>query len=483
MNRCWSLVAACVLSGATAVAQGSPAPAGSGAARVSISGIVYDSLGRAPLMDAAVQLVNADSVAAPGRSVSTDSTGRFRIDSVPPGRYLLGFFHPMLDSLGLEATPNEVFVTGRSAIRADLGIPSPFTLRRGLCGAEAISDSTALILGFVRSASGKLPVDSAMITARWLELSIASGRIARDIQRRAVTTQAGGWYVICGAPNGGVVSVQATHGADSTAALDMELPQSGFLRRDLYFGVARLVGIDTAQRSDDSVMIAASPRFGGDGRLSGMVYAARGRRPLAGARVSLLNGPQTRANERGEWTLTGLPTGTRTLEVRAVAHVPVSMTVDVVDDAAPVVIEMVTLQSVLDTIRVTASRGTANANLLEFLKRRRSSGGGRFLGREDIASRRPLYTSDLFRTVPGVQIDRVRNGDDIITMRGNSFSSARCQPSIFVNGMNMRGLSANDIDGFIRPDELFGVEIYTNATAPAQYSEMNGCGAILFWSR
>lgn len=480
--RFWILLAALAASVAPIDGQSTPVPRGS-APLISVSGVVYDSVARAPLADAEVQLVNADNVSAAARTVSADAAGRYRIDSVPFGRYLIGFLHPMLDSLGVEPTPREVFVDGRSALRVDLFIPSADALRRGLCGAASIADSTALILGFARNATGKTSVDSAVVTLQWVELALESGRFAKSIERRVVATRETGWFAVCGAPNGGTVLLQAAHDSDSTTALELELPQSGFVRRDMYFGTARIVAVDSARRGDDSVMIAAAPRYGGDGRITGTVFAARGRRPLSGARVSIVNGPETRADEGGAWTLTGVPTGTRTLTVRAVAHVPLSMAVDVVDDAAPITVEMVTLQSVLDTIRVTATRGSGNRNLVEFLKRKRSSGAGRFLGSEDIAARQPVFTSDLFRSVPGVQIDRDRNGDEIITMRGNSFSSARCQPSIFVNGMSMRGLSATDINGFIRPNELIGVEIYSNATAPALYSEMNGCGAILFWSR
>ena len=98
-----------------------------------------------------------------------------------------------------------------------------------------------------------------------------------------------------------------------------------------------------------------------------------------------------------------------------------------------------------------------------------------------IAQRRPVFTADLFRTIPGVYVDRDRNGEEILTMRGNA--TGRCRPSIFVNGMSMRGMSAGEINGFVRPNELVGVEVYSAAGAPAQFSEMNGCGSIVFWSR
>ena len=116
------------------------------------------------------------------------------------------------------------------------------------------------------------------------------------------------------------------------------------------------------------------------------------------------------------------------------------------------------------------------------MKRKQRSGSGRFLTSEEIASRHPVYTADLFRSIPGVSVDRDQNGEEVITMRGNSFN-ARCRASIYLNGASLRGLSAGDINGFVRPNEIVGIEVYAAAAAPAQFSEQNGCGSVVFWTR
>src|SRR5438552_2559346 len=67
-----------------------------------ITGVVHDSIGRRPLADATVQLVGADRGRRFGRSTISDSLGRFQLDSVTAGRYSLGFFHPVLESLGID---------------------------------------------------------------------------------------------------------------------------------------------------------------------------------------------------------------------------------------------------------------------------------------------------------------------------------------------------------------------------------------------
>src|ERR1051325_1132774 len=67
-----------------------------------VRGVVYDSVGRAPLAGAVVQLAPVGERMAAQRSVTADAAGRFTLDSLPAGGYVVGFFHPLLDSLGIE---------------------------------------------------------------------------------------------------------------------------------------------------------------------------------------------------------------------------------------------------------------------------------------------------------------------------------------------------------------------------------------------
>src|SRR4051812_27900094 len=90
-----------------------------------VSGVVRDSIARGPLIGAMVQIVAADDPGKFARTAVTDSSGVFNIPDVPDGRYMLGFYHAMLDSLGLEPTVREVLVNGVRPVRADLAIPSP----------------------------------------------------------------------------------------------------------------------------------------------------------------------------------------------------------------------------------------------------------------------------------------------------------------------------------------------------------------------
>ena len=123
-------------------------------------------------------------------------------------------------------------------------------------------------------------------------------------------------------------------------------------------------------------------------------------------------------------------------------------------------------------------------NLTDFLRRSQTRGSGTFLTQEDIASRRPTLTSELFLAIQGgMAIERDSVGNRFLTMRSNTFRGDRCFPAIFIDGMSMRELTTGDIDGLVRPSDLFGIEVYRAANAPVEFSEQDGCGTILLWTK
>jgi len=132
----------------------------------SVVGVVRDSLAKRPLAEALIQLVSADDPARFVRTSRSDSLGRFAINEVPAGRYMLGFFHPMLDSIGVETAQRQLYVgeTGRP-VQSDLGIPSPARLRAAVCG-KLGPDSSGVIIGVVRDAKDGSPISGATFGIR-----------------------------------------------------------------------------------------------------------------------------------------------------------------------------------------------------------------------------------------------------------------------------------------------------------------------------
>ena len=442
-----------------------------GSTGATVYGTVHDSIAARPLVGAIVQLVTADTLADFGRTIVSDSIGRFSFDSVPAGRYAIGFFHPMLDSLGLDPIARTVTVTGTSAVQAHLAVPSSARLRAAICGASSGSGAGAVLIGSVHDAHGRTPAVGATVIAEWIELTFGKAGMTRRVSRRTSTTREKGWFSFCNVPSPGIMMLMATRGADSTAMIDVEVSASGFQRRELYLGPSR--SVTTAADNTRKIRV-------GDGLLSGIVRTTTDDRPLAGAQISIVDGPNTRSNARGEWTLTDAPSGTRLLEVRAVGYYPERRAVDIVDSIAPVRVALTTFKSVLDTMKVSATR-TIDMNMLGFQERRRS-GMGRFLTPREIDARQPVVTSDIFRSVPGLFLERTVDAGENVMMRG--IYEDRCVPAIYIDGRWMSGLTSGDLDGFIRPNNIAGIEVYRAGQVPARFQpELSGCGSLVFWTK
>ena len=439
-----------------------------------VSGVVHDSLARRTLAGAIVQLVGSDGNAQVGRSAVSDSVGRFSIGGVPAGRYALGFFHPILDSLGVEAPLREVYVEDARPVRVDLATPSPVRLRTAICGRGASGDVGAVIVGIVRDARSGAPVANVTVTGQWFELSFRTEGLVREMPRLAATTGANGWFALCNVPRGGTISLVAGRGADSTDHLEVEIPAEGFMRRELFLAPSRVATADTSPA--DAASRSPRRRLTGDGRLTGTVVTAVGSIPLAGATVGIVDGPQTRTDEQGSWALSQAPLGTRMLEVRAIGYYPVRRAVDVVAGAAPIRTALSTMKAVLDTVKVVASRLT-DVNMKGFAERRKTT-GGRFFTPDDIARRQPIVTTDMFRIVPGVRFDGPH-----LMMR--DIMDEDCIPAVYVDAHYMRDLTIDEIDGFVQPSEIAGIEVYLpGRPAPAQFQPtLGGCGSIVIWTK
>jgi hypothetical protein len=427
-----------------------------------VQGVVRDTITRRPLVGARVQAVSSGSVTSFAQTDVTDSLGRYALHGIPDGRYMIGFFHPVLDSLGVEAPVHEIRVESQHDVQIDLATPTGSQIKAAVCGAQlphpqGATDSGAVIIGVVRGARDRTPISGAAVSAEWLELTFATTGMTRRVPRLTAVTGENGWFALCNVPSGGNVMLRAGRDADSTSLIDVRVPLDGFLRRELYLGAARTTAM-----------------------LTGTVTTVDGGRPIVGAQVGISGGPQTHSNDRGEWALVDAPAGTRTLEVRAVAYYPERRTVDVLAGAAPVRVSLSTMKAVLDTVRVTAT-SLYNRDSNGFLERRRSFGTGRFLNAQEIERRGgSMFTSDALRTLPGVHVDHTASGKTI-SVNG---PFGRCTPEIYVNGLYVPGMDADDIDSWAGPGHVTGIEVYTRPPVPVEFQHaFAGCGSIVIWTR
>lgn len=437
-----------------------PVSAGASSA---VYGVVYDSLGRAPLARATVQIVRAPDLGG-GRAVTADAAGTFRFDSLPPGSYLVAFAHALLDRLRVEVAPRVVDLgRGAGSVRVDLAVPALERVRAVVCGAtQAPSDSSGLLVGRVRDAADDAPVANATVVLTWSELSLGVGGVHTDRRRVIATTRAGGSYVVCGVPIGEEIVATAAAAGRASGEVALEVPPRGFVLRDLSLG-------DTSA--------AAGPNAA---RLTGSVRDSAGR-PVRGARVSVRGTTAaTSAAEDGSFVLGGLRAGTRMLEVRAIGFAPRRIPVDFVPGRSRALDLVLDRVVDLDPVTVFGASPMRSKVLEEFFDRRRNDRFGRFLTTADLHYRSEV--TDALRTMPGLQIvSDGRNGRMIV---GRPKGPGACRALVILDGVPL--LSGDSIDRWVSPQQVAGIEVYLEGMhAPPQYggSRLNNCSVVLVWTR
>ena len=461
-----------------------PAPAA--AQRATVFGSVYDSLNVRPLAGALVQLATTD---LHGRVVNarTDSDGRFRVDRVRPGEYLVGFTHPFLDSLGLEIPPRRLVIDGQTAqIQFALAIPTPLAVRAQLCPATAPIDSSGLMLGFLRDADTDAHLDSGTVLLEWTEVIVGEEGIRAERKSASVRATSAGWYAICGLSTAGPISARAEMGKNASGYIDIRVPPRGMLHRDFSIPIGDAAIIMAATDSDDaadSTVVTPAPVRRGSSSISGVVRNNEGE-PLAGAQLMVWgNGSTTTTRDDGRFSISGLPAGTQTVEARYVGYAPKRVTVDLASGrTVSTTITMTERANVLDEVTVYGAERQV-ANDLAGFNQRRKLGFGRFITRADIEKKRPLRFTDLLRATPGLRIVATGGMDYAIVASHGGMSGGACQPLVFINGTLLA--NTDGIDMMVEPQEIAAVEIYNGVgeTPPQFRGGMKGeCGSIAIWT-
>lgn len=451
---------------------------------VLVSGIVYDSIAGGPLAQAEVQLVDMQEPSRILGSAVSDSNGHFTIPGVPTGRYLAGFLHPMLDSLGIATPLYQLNVAAPGPPpRLHLSIPSPGRLRDALCGPAARRDSTGVLIGVLADAGTGAPIANGSVGARWTEITVANGRLTQTSPQRAAHTGPDGWFALCDVPLATDFAVRVAHGSDTSGVVSVRIPASGLARRAFFVGGASAVAVS----GPDS---ATRVEYRGTAHLMGTVRGADGHL-LTGAHVAVVrSGLEAVTNDSGHFDLSGLPAGTQTVETRLVGYYPDERMVNLlVGQTVPVRIALSTLKSVLDTVKVTAAR-LYDRNQQEFENRRRSSGTGTFIDAAQIERMHSFTIVDILRRAPLLNVAAATTsyGRSTYRVRSRGVSTligagGSCLPAVWVDHMPVALFDdLAELDAFVRPEEISGVEVYRAGLAPPQFHSLTGCASIVIWT-
>ena len=506
---------------------------GADSALVTVSGAVYDSLNARPLEGALVQLTTSD-LHGLVYSDRTDPRGSFRMPGVQPGDYIVGFAHPYLDSLGLEVPPMRLRVRGPLP-QLSLAIPTARAVRSQLCPGTQQGDSSGVMLGFLRDADSGARIDSGTVLLEWTEVRVSADGKEIHAARRSASAQAtsAGWYAICGVPTAGPVAAHAVVAGRSSGPIDIRVPPDGVHHRDFLIpprGAAVAV-VDTSSKMVGDTLL--------DGRAR-LAVTVRGKdgRPLSGSRLLVQgSGVTGTTDDDGSFTLTGLPAGTRTLEVRHIGYAPARTPVDLVSDrTATTTVTLDKIAEVLSEVTVYGDQSTASRRL-EGFRRRMRQGFGHFITRADIEKSVPIRLTDLIRGIPGVAVERTGafdyrvvssyrgslcagavvyvDGHQLIRAssksRENAPSTAPVQqadtsPSragqgpaspggspneqgiiggqrMFIAGGDMSDDDFVSINDLVWLDNIVGVEVYSSGLfAPAEFSGADDCPRVIVWT-
>ncbi|HEY0529708.1 MAG TPA: carboxypeptidase-like regulatory domain-containing protein, partial [Gemmatimonadaceae bacterium] len=259
----------------------SSAPTTAGSARSRIEGLVVDSIN-------GTSLAGADVVVQGARAeLKTDSAGKFRIDSLAPGTYQVGVFHPLLDTLGITLVTKPFRVGPDSSTFVMLAVPTVETLVNRSCDYRTTQNRPSAIIGHLLDPETLEPIANAEVSVAWSDIDVSktvgikqTARLLRD------TTDAFGAFQLCGVPNPMQGSLQARYGT----AMSTEIPVSlGDRPVEL---LARTITFSPSTAAAKTGMA----------KLSGVI-ALEGNETGAGSRVEIVGTDiVAMTNERGEFS-------------------------------------------------------------------------------------------------------------------------------------------------------------------------------------
>jgi hypothetical protein len=445
------------LSAQTPTASSTP-PTAPRTGKAQILGVVVDSLNGRYLSDADVVIEGTKA------TLETDSLGKFEIDTLPPGTYQVGVFHPLLDSLGIALATKPFHIGPDSSSFVLLAVPSAATIIHGICPAQSDARGKSAVIGHVNDPETLRPVAQAEVSVAWTEIEVSkefgirrSGRLVHD------TTDRSGAFKICGLPSSLQATLQARRGSTVTAEIPISLGEKPIelLSRSLLLSTAE------------------STTKVGNATVSGVVML-EGSSAIAGSRVELLGTDiVAMTNDKGEFTMRNLPSGSRVLLARHLGFGAETAPVDLSShEEKRVTIKLPKFLAIMDPVLVTARRSAALDKI--GFNQRKKSGIGYYIGPERLQNMHPNAVTDILRMVPGLRVIYGPGGDVVSSSRGVGSGCVQ----YYLDDMPYTEMTPGDINSFVTGGEVVAVEVYQDTGTPPQYVRPGtACTTIVLWTR
>jgi hypothetical protein len=437
-----------------------------------LEGRVIDSIRARPLVGAHVIAVLMDTLGTTRGDASTDSVGRYHIDSLPPGRYAVGFESLLLDSLEINVSPRWALVAPGQTATTDLALPPAAKLRAAHCPGITLPQQTGVIFGHVVDAESEHSLPDVVVAMSWQDLDVdrATLRPVKRERTTSVTTDDRGWYRLCGVPTGSWISLQLQREGLIGPVLRVQVDDTlGLAVRHLSFSASTARTIAETDTGSVSGNDAGGAPLSGTATLKGSVLGPDGV-PIAQADVRVRGtAASTRTDAQGSYSLAALPAGTQMLLVRHIGFAIVETSVELREGMTTT--STVRLQRVivnLDSVRVVATR----VRYPDFAEHQKVNIFGRFLGPGEIDMQHANVTSDIIAKIPFFRIVGTGPKAKVVDARTG------CTANIVVDGT--RYFEINDVP----PIEIGAIEAYPSLAPsyPIEYGK-NPCGMVIIWTK
>ncbi|MEO6528500.1 MAG: carboxypeptidase-like regulatory domain-containing protein [Gemmatimonadaceae bacterium] len=440
-----------------------------------------DAVRSRPVRDAAVVVARLDSEPLVSFGARPDDHGRYRLDSLPAGRYMIQLTHGVLDSLDLALPTDEVYIVAGETARAQLSLPSSLALRNAVCSGLSLASGTGAVAGRVADADTDRPLANADVAISWVDMSVDRKTLRSSTEEHTgwVRTGPRGEYRICNVPTGSWLLIQLQYAGRASNVVRVSVTEEeGVIMRNLSLSVqasptlAKLDSVGAAVPATElDSTDARALQLTGTALVTGTVRGAGGR-PIAGVDIQVVNAePVTQTDEQGRFTLGGLPTGTQILLVRRIGYLIGDAPVELRPGRS--VVHDVQLRRVisLDSMRIVAQR----SRYAEFEENRRNNAFGHFLTRDQIEQRHVLQVGHLIEHLPGFSVRGTGPDARVYSNSAKSSRSNCTEANVVIDGADHGHIN------WVHPAEVAGIEVYPEAAgAPGQYRAE--CGLIVIWT-